>query len=188
MTDMPKTLQDVLNDIVASRGGIDAFSAAQLVAARGLARVLGRLNDGDVSKASSIAVLESMLPPLPKPPVAGPAALEVTFIRPEPDHRYDSLEKQLRETQAELRAARATPAQNTAPVTPPRDNAGHPSDGGKVVPLRPKWDGQVCDPSIPSPSAGGDIRGNGSCAISTPLAERYPGIAFDRSVFDPNRS
>jgi len=60
---MLKTLQDVLDSIIAERGGPDAFTPVQMMAARGLTRCLGALKDGDTSKASAIETLQAMLPP-----------------------------------------------------------------------------------------------------------------------------
>jgi hypothetical protein len=60
---MPRTLMQVLDCIVAERGGRGAFNTAQLLAARGLVRVLNEVNNGDVGKAASIDTLMSMLPP-----------------------------------------------------------------------------------------------------------------------------
>jgi hypothetical protein len=80
MSEMPATLNDVLSAIISERGGPDAFDVKQMLAARGLVRLMACLNDGDLAKAGSIAVLESMLPPRPAPPEKGPTALEVTFV------------------------------------------------------------------------------------------------------------
>jgi hypothetical protein len=66
-TEMP-TMQDVLDAIVAERGGRAAFNASQYVAARALVRLLAACANGDVSKVSGVAVLERMLPPLPSKP------------------------------------------------------------------------------------------------------------------------
>jgi hypothetical protein len=62
--EMPVSLQDVLDAVIDERGGRDAFSMPQLLAARAFVRLLAALSNGDVTKASGIATLEKMLPPL----------------------------------------------------------------------------------------------------------------------------
>jgi hypothetical protein len=62
VSEMPKTLQDVYDGIIAAHGGVDNFTMPQKVAARALTRVLAQLSEGKTSAASSIPTLESMLP------------------------------------------------------------------------------------------------------------------------------
>jgi hypothetical protein len=60
---LPKTLLDVLDIVLREHGGRAAFNVKQLLAARGLVRVLNDINNGDTAKAASISALEGMLPP-----------------------------------------------------------------------------------------------------------------------------
>jgi hypothetical protein len=59
----PRNLLDVLDTLVAERGGADCFSAVQMMSARALVRCLGAMCNGDMVRAGSIEVLERMLPP-----------------------------------------------------------------------------------------------------------------------------
>jgi hypothetical protein len=63
LSDMPKTLQDVLDGLIRERGGLVAFDTKAMVTARALTRVLAAVSAGDTSKAASIPALEAMLPP-----------------------------------------------------------------------------------------------------------------------------
>ena len=58
-----RTYQDALDQIIREHGGAAAFNTAQMLAARGLVRILAAVSAGDVRQASSIEALERLLPP-----------------------------------------------------------------------------------------------------------------------------
>ena len=63
------TEQQILDDIINSRGGPGAFTTIDLAVARALVGVLVQVGNGDASKkASSIATLTEMLPPRTEAP------------------------------------------------------------------------------------------------------------------------
>lgn len=76
---MQETLQDVLDSIIAERGGLNSFDVKSVLAARGLVRLMSALNNDDTSKRGGIAALEAMLPPRPAPPKLA-EKLEIEFV------------------------------------------------------------------------------------------------------------
>jgi hypothetical protein len=67
---MPKNLSELLDRLIAERGGMGKFTVKQYMIVRGLAYRLARLSNGDRCDLSEIAAMEAQLPPLqePKPP------------------------------------------------------------------------------------------------------------------------
>jgi hypothetical protein len=83
---MPGTLQDALNQLIAERGGLEAFDVKAMLAARGLVRLMATINAGDASlspSGSDSSVMELASAPRRSPaPMALPCYAPTRRTRP----------------------------------------------------------------------------------------------------------
>ena len=68
VNEMPKNLSELVDQLVAERGGMGAFTVKQKMIVRGLACALAHLSNGDHCNLSEIAAMEAQLPPLQPEP------------------------------------------------------------------------------------------------------------------------
>ena len=82
------TLQDLLDELIAERGGPACFSTVQRLAARAMIRAMVAIQGGKLSSTASIEAIERMLPPRVEQPQSKPWNLELLS-----DHQLAVLEK-----------------------------------------------------------------------------------------------